>query len=152
MSVGVSVSVGVVLDVCVGVFVVASVCVNIPRSVEVGARSVIVDGGVVDIGVKVRATEEGAASNTAPTMTKFTAVVAVRIAATMRRVVSRKQIFFSQCMDHSYSSGSGHWSIGQNSKIPFLVWSISRSACDRLCMALLARKTPSNRIKIKIAM
>jgi hypothetical protein len=48
-------------------------------------------------------------------------VLAARIVPTIRRNVMRMHIFFSHCMDRSYSSAWGHSSVGQNSKIPFLV-------------------------------
>jgi hypothetical protein len=69
-----------------------------------GASSGVVD---VTVLVAVDSSMGAAASNAAPTMIRFTAALAARIAPMIRRVVIRMQIFFSQCIAGSYSSDLG---------------------------------------------
>lgn len=151
MAVGVSECVGVALGDGAGVSVGASVSVNISCMVEAGTGDVMLNGDAVGEGVTGGAAGEEATPYTAPTMAKFAKMLAIRIAPTIRRAVIRMQIFFSQCIGHPYSSSLGHCSIGQNSNIPFLARSISLSAFERLRIALHARKAPSTKIEIKIA-
>lgn len=114
VGVGVSGSVGVVPG-CVGAKAVVS-----PGG-EIGVKTVADGGRVVNVEVTVEVAGGESAPKTTPTITKFATVLAARTATTIRRMVRRTQICFSQCIDHLYSSGLGHWSVGQNSKMPFLV-------------------------------
>src|SRR5688500_14448649 len=115
MSVGVNTWIGVVPSVSIPVTGISA------SAVDAGMKNAVVEGGMVTTEVKVEVDIGAADSNAAPTMTRFTTVLAVRIAPRIRRAVSRMQIFFSHCMDRSYSSAWGHSSIEQNSKIPFFV-------------------------------
>jgi hypothetical protein len=88
---------------------------------EVGTNTGAVGRGVtVNSGWTVGVVGESSPKTT-PTITRFATVLAARIAMKMRRIVMRMRISFSQCMDHLYSSDLGHWSVSQNSKMPFLV-------------------------------
>lgn len=113
-SVGTVISVDMVIGVCDGLDVDTS------TAVAVGMRGVVFTSGVVNVEVTVAIGAESAPKTT-PAITKFATALAVNTATTIRRIVMRIQIFFSQCMDQLYSSGLGHCGRSQNSKIPFLV-------------------------------
>ena len=118
---GESVDVAAGVDVSVGVMPGISVNVGTSPVPEIGIKNVFVERGIANTDVAVGVAEGASAPTTAPTITKFAAVLAARMAMNRRRIVMRTRISFSQCMVHLYSSGLGHWSVGQNSKMPFLV-------------------------------
>jgi hypothetical protein len=81
--------------------------VDVSAAVEAGTEKVLVEEDVTITDVIVGAGEESA-PNTAPTIIKLATVLAARIVPTIRLSVIRMRISFSQCMDHSFSSGLGH--------------------------------------------
>ena len=115
VSVGTGVSVDVVTGVCDGS------SVDTPTVVAVAVRGVVLTSGMVNVEVTEATIGAESAPKATPAITKFATALAVNSATTIRRIVIRIQIFFSQCMDSLYSSGLGHCGRSQNSKIPFLV-------------------------------
>lgn len=96
---------GIGLDVGVGVS---------EGTIEVEVEMSDVSVGLEEVNPGVSVEDVGACINTAPTMSKFTILAAVRIAPIIRRIVSRKQIFLFFSMGYPYSSVLGHCSPGQN--------------------------------------
>src|ERR1051325_9632716 len=102
VDVGVNRSVGVLLS--VGVKAATS---SVP---ETGIRNVLVERGITNTDVGVGTAGGASAPTIAPTITRLATTLAARTVITMRCIVMRIRISFSQCMDHLYSSGLGHWS------------------------------------------
>jgi hypothetical protein len=121
---GASVEVGVGVNVSEGITPGIWVTVERagPSGKEVGTDIAAVGRDVtVDRNWAVGVVVGESSPKTTPTITRFAAVLAAKTAMTRRRIVMRMRISFSQCMDHLYSSDLGHWSVSQNSKMPFLV-------------------------------
>jgi hypothetical protein len=90
VNVGVAVSVGVMVGVDVRLAVgvaIQGVTVTMGVAPTVGDNVVNIPVGIVCVGVVVGTTKGAETSNAAPTITRFTAVAASRIAAIIRRGV-----------------------------------------------------------------
>jgi len=116
VAVSVLVLVGTGLRVCVGVAANDCVGSTLESWVIVKMAGASVGDGVVnaEVAVGVAGEEAESTANAVPTMSKFTKLMTARIAPTIRRVVSLKQILLFFSIDYPYSSALGHCSPGQN--------------------------------------